>query len=78
MAELTITKKNFESEVINSDIPVLLDFWAAGAVRAECWLRHFRIAEDYAGKVKVGKVNVDEDPSLQAHSRYQVFRCLQS
>jgi len=67
MAELKITKKNFEEEVLKSDLPVLVDFWAdwcgpckmLGPVIAE-------LAEDYDGKVKVCKVNVDEEPELAA------------
>ena len=67
MTELTITKDNFETEVMQSDKPVLLDFWAAwcgpcrmlAPVIAE-------IAKQYDGKVKVGKVNVDEQPELAA------------
>lgn len=65
MAELTITTENFEKEVLKSDKPVLIDFWAAwcgpckmiGPVVAE-------IAEEYADKIKVGKVNIDEQPAL--------------
>ena len=65
MAEITITAENFEAEVLKSDIPVLVDFWATwcgpcqmiGPVISE-------IAEEYAGKIKVGKVNVDEQMAL--------------
>ncbi|MCR4741612.1 MAG: thioredoxin [Treponema sp.] len=64
MAELKITKSNFESEVLNSDKPVLVDFWATwcgpcrmlGPVISE-------IAEERAD-IKVGKVNVDEEQDL--------------
>ena len=65
MAEIKLTDQNFEQEVLRADLPVLVDFWASwcgpcrmlAPVIAE-------IAEEYAGKVKVGKVNVDEQPNL--------------
>ena len=71
MAEITITAENFEAEVLKSDIPVLVGFWATwcgpcqmiGPVISE-------IAEEYAGKIKVGKVNVDEQMALAM--QYQV------
>ncbi|MBR3716191.1 MAG: thioredoxin [Clostridia bacterium] len=65
MAEITITKENFEKEVLKSDIPVLVDFWATwcGPCRMLAPIIE-EIAEDYDGKVKVGKINVDEEQEL--------------
>ena len=65
--EIKITKDNFEAEVVKADRPVLVDFWATwcgpcmmlGPVVAE-------IAEERKDVIKVGKVNVDEEPELAA------------
>ena len=70
MAELKITSKNFEREVLQSDKPVLIDFWASWC--GPCRMLSptiSEIAEEYKGKVKVGKVNVDEESELAAMFR---------
>ena len=65
MAELKITRENFENEVMKSNIPVLIDFWApwCGPCRMMGPIIE-QLAEEYEGKAKVGKVNVDEEGEL--------------
>ncbi|MDR0553296.1 MAG: thioredoxin [Treponema sp.] len=64
-AGVTITKTNFEEEVLQSSVPVLVDFWAewCGPCRAVSPLLE-QLAEEYRGKIKIGKVNVDEESDL--------------
>ena len=63
--EVTITKANFEEEVLKSKIPVLLDLWATwcGPCRMLAPIVE-EISEEYAGRIKVGKINVDEEEEL--------------
>ena len=70
MAEVILTKENFETEVLKSDIPVLVDFWATWC--GPCMMLSpviAELAEELKGKVKVGKVNVDEQNELAMQYR---------
>ena len=71
MAELTITAANFENEVLRSDKPVLLDFYAdwCGPCKMLAPVLH-ELAEENADTLKVGKINVDEQMELAM--RFQV------
>lgn len=67
MAVITLTKENFQSEVLSSNVPVLVDFWASwcGPCRMVSPIVD-EIAEESDGSYKVGKVNVDEQNDLAA------------
>lgn len=65
MSALIITESNFENEVENSDIPVLLDFWASWSPPANCSARIAdNMSKELEGRIKVGTVNVNDEPDI--------------
>ena len=67
-AEVTVTNDNFKAEVLDSDMPVLADFWAEWCVPCKMVGPILeQMAEEYEGKVKIAKINVDEEGELASN-----------
>ncbi|HEY1662924.1 MAG TPA: thioredoxin [Verrucomicrobiae bacterium] len=63
-----VNEADFETEVLKSDRPVLVDFWAASQGPGKTLAPALdEIAAEHAGRIKIAKVNVDENPNLAAH-----------
>ena len=62
---IEITDSNFEAEILKSSLPVLVDFWAVWCAPCRAIAPHVEaIANDYAGKLRVGKLDIDSNPEV--------------
>ena len=73
MAALHITKDNFEAEVLNSDKPVLVDFWAAWCGPCQMLLPIVEELSNEVSNAKICKVNADEEPELARNMQVEVL-----
>ncbi len=74
MAEFKFTSENFKDEVLNSQIPVVVDFWATWCGPCKMMAPEIaKLATEYEGKIKVGKLNVDEESQIATDYNIQAI-----
>jgi thioredoxin 1 len=73
--ELRVTDNNFEEEVINSLVPVLVDFWGSWCIPSQMMIPVLnRLSEEYKNrKVKIRKLNIDQNPIMR--DKYKILGC---
>lgn len=68
MALIHLTDSNFKKEVLESNLPVLVDYWAPWCAPCKMIAPVVEeLAKDYEGKIRIGKLNVDENPKTTTH-----------
>jgi thioredoxin 1 len=71
---ITLTQENFAKEVLQSSTPVLVDFWASWCGPCKMLSPILdELAQEYDGRIKIGKVNTDEQPELASEYRIQAM-----
>ena len=72
--DLRVTDIDFEKEVINSPIPVLVDFWASWCIPSQMMIPVIdKLNKEYHRKVKIKKLNVDQNPRIR--DKYKILGC---
>jgi len=72
--DLRVTDVNFEEDVINSPIPVLVDFWASWCIPSQMMMPVIeKLSKEYDGRVKIKKINVDQNPRMR--DKYKILGC---
>ena len=62
---MTVTDSNFDTQVVKSSVPFLVDFWAEWCAPCRAIAPHVEaLAKEYAGKIKVGKLDIDSNPQV--------------